>query len=661
MAAFALLGAASQGLAADDAVKVADRASVNSAAALRALERVTGLLADARWDQAAFEARLGASYDSRVADFAYVEAMVLVAKGAPRADSLERVEASLSAGLLWRSYDVADARVLCARLYAETRHYRDALTQLSLIGEGHPSADADYVRVLSLYGLKRLGEARSALRVALDRWPFDSRFARAFFLAERSLKPDEASLSVAATLLDRLYLWENEDRELLILSIPFQSDPAIRDRNIRIFRNMGNRDINPGDAGTVVDGLVNPQATLYALEYGVIDETTAFAEIFASAKTGIARSVLRQLCRLTGKETARLAIAKELESYAGVIVDDANGDGILDSRVGYRLGRPVTAEFDLDQDGYPDYTVSCDLGAPTTIVGRKGSFSVVYDEYPLVRSVAVSGREYTCKPATFSWAPVEWVRESLALSGPDFFAIAATGRESPLTERLLIGVSSFFTEPDPAREGGVTRVVLDGGVPVSSESAYRGRKYAWTTMRRGFPLERRDDRDDDGYFETISRYRADGKLDTVTVDLNANRTVDYRETYRPDGAVVYQWDDDENGVFEITSTVTAAGSTTVEWLHPDTDRPVIISIENGAPRSVRYGELLRPVVKDPVADVWWIGGLPRSSRDGAKKIEQAFNRTSSAVVVLDAGSQDRSRHIYAIRTGGLTFAELVDD
>ena len=110
---------------------------------------------------------------------------------------------------------------------------------------------------------------------------------------------------------------------------------------------------------------------LYALEYGVIDEAAAVAEIFAVSTEGIDSATLDRLCPLVADKKFRDSIASRLSSYDGVIVADSNGDGIVDSRVQYRLGRPVLAFFDADQDGYPDWTVSCDMGSPMTITAAQ--------------------------------------------------------------------------------------------------------------------------------------------------------------------------------------------------------------------------------------------------------------------------------------------------
>ena len=628
------------------------RKAVNSAAAIRSLERATQLLASRAWPDAAFEARLGETYDGAMADFPYVEALSLIAQKAPRADILERVRFSLSNGFFWRSYTKNDAIVLCARLQTETCAYREALSTLALLKD-YTGSDADYVRAASYYGLGKITDARAVVAKSLDRWPFDSRFPRLFLTREISFKPDELALKIAAAIVSRLYVWENDDRELFLLAVPFETDQANRERDIRTYRSMGKRDLD--DGSTFVPA---PASALAALEYGLLDEPSAAREILATAKTGIALADLKKLSELAGSAAVRKDISAALDSFDGIVSNDSNGDGIEDSWIQYRLGRPQTAVFDTNQDGHADYTVECALGAPVSIVGPAGE-TVTYDTYPNVRSVVKDRREYTMTPLALKWAPVVGKVEDFRLGGSDFYVLALTGKDAPLTDRYLAFSAAFYTERDESDPKKLTRVSLSSGVPVSAETMYNGRVVAQTTYARGAPVSKIEDRDGDGYFETRSLYGPAGKLSSVLVDRNANRTVEYREDYAKDGSVTAKWDSDENGSFEISQTTSADGIVRTSWVHPVTGKTVTVVVERGAPRSVSYGSLSVPVVKDPIEDLWWVRRIPADSRAFVKKITAAFNPDSSSVVssVLTIDG----KRVCAVRTGGLVFAELLDE
>jgi hypothetical protein len=628
------------------------RKTVNSAAAVRSLERATQLLAAHAWQDAAFEARLGETYDAAMADFPYIEALSLIAQKAPRADILERVRFALGDGFFWRSYTKNDAIVLCARLQTETCAYREAQATLSLLKD-YTGSDADYVRAAAFYGLGKPADARAIVAKSLDRWPFDSRFPRLFLTREASLKPDAQALKIAATVVSRLYVWENDDRELLLLAVPFETDQANRERDIRTYRSMGKRDLD--DGSTFVPA---PASALAALEYGLLDEPSAAREILATSKTGIRLPDLNKLSELAGSAAVRKEISAALDSFDGIVSDDANGDGIDDVWIQYRLGRPLEAVFDPNQDGHPDYTVACNLGAPVSIVGPSGE-TVTYDTYPNVRSVVKDRREYTMTPLALKWAPVIWKAEDFRLGGSDFYAIALTGKDAPLTDRYLASSAAFYTERDEANPKKLTRVSLNAGVPVSLETSDNGRVVAQTTYARGAPVSRIEDRDGDGYFETRSLYGPEGKLLSVLVDRNANRTVEYREDYAKDGSVTAKWDSDENGTFEISQTTSADGIVRTSWLHPVTGKPVTVVVERGAPRSVSYGSLSMPVVKDPIEDLWWVRRIPPGSRAFVKKIAEAFNPDGPSVVSVILNID--GKRVCAVRTGGLVFAELLDE
>jgi hypothetical protein len=644
--------------------------SVNTAAAIRSLKRATDLLADSSWDDAAFEAKLGATYDPGIADFAYIEALALASKGAARADVLERVAYSLSEGLFWRTYSKNEALVLCARLRAETRDYRGSLSALSLLRE-YSGADSDYVRVLDYYALGRLADARDLVSSSLERWPFDPRFPRAFLTREATRNPDARAADLAARILSRLYVWENDDRELLLLAVPFETDAARRERDIRTYRNMGKSD---GNGGAPFSPL--PSSALAALEYGIIDDVAAAREILSASATGIDLAILRTLSTLVASDESRSALASALDSFDGIITEDASLDGIVDARVRYRLGRPLIAEFDPDQDGYPDYTIECDLGSPKAITDRSRS-RILYTTYPDVLSVASLAegdreRTYTMRPLSLKFAPVEWVRERFAFGGSDFFTVRLVAQPPILTERLLVSSAAQYVErPSPSAAGNAgaasgaenpaeTRVTLDAGVPVSAETRdSRGKVTGWTAYARGYPSSASLDRDGDGYFETSMKYGPAGFLSSVTVDRNGNRTPEYREDYSTDGTVTLRWDSDENGAYEISSVTTKDGRTELRWLHPVSGAEVSVTVDDGQPRTVRSAAGTVAVVKDPFAEVWWIGRVPSDSRRLTEKIAESFNLGDDSVVTLTF--YDSNRRVSVVRTGGFLFAELLDE
>ncbi len=626
---------------------VQSRKTVNAAAAYRALERAASLLNEQRFEQASFEASLGTTYDPLMADFPYIEALALSGQGAPRADILERVELSLSDGLAWRSFDRREAVRLCARLYAETCRYTDALALLDTASDDL-NADADYIRLLSLYGLRRLDDAIALVRQSLERWPFDSRFAEAFLRVEQENPPDTVRLELARIIISRLYVWQEDRPELLLLAVPYERTADSRERNIRMYRNMLRRDTETA--------YFRALAAVLALEYGLVPEETAVEELMRLASDGVPRDLLFSMEPLLVTDSVRKGFLEQLAGFNGILVHDRNNDGITDSRVRYRMGRPVYAEFDTRQNGYPELTVTAELGEPAVISLVRASMEITYDIYPSVARVHRESRDYTMRPQALKWGPIQWERNDSIPEG--FYYLTIQDRIEPLTGQMLSGAALYYSEPIADISDGEVRYVLENSIPVMSEQRVRGMLYSQTTYRSGRPVRTLKDSNEDGYFETIVEYDNGGSITKIVIDQNANRTYEYQEQYTPDGTTVKRWDTDEDGVFEIEWEISSGGMERSRWIHPVNGRPVEAVIEKGQPRSVTYGTVSRPVLTDSFNDIQWIGRIPSDSREIAKTILQHLNREPAAVVcpMMKIGSL----HFAVVRTGGFVFVELLD-
>ncbi|MBN1616214.1 MAG: tetratricopeptide repeat protein [Spirochaetales bacterium] len=623
--------------------------SVNTAAALRALQQAVDHINAGEWDQARFFAQLGTSYDSTLADFPYIDALALLASDGGRGAAIERLEQALATGRPWRSYDRKSAVLVCARLYAETTRYAQALTLLDEVAS-YSSADADYVSALCLYGTGRIREARSLISRAIDRWPFDPRFPRLFLIREKKGSPDDLSLNIASRITARLSVWENEDRELLLLTVPFEPSADIRKRNIRIYRGMGKNDQQEGQEG------LSPLAALLALEYGLIDETRALEEVFSFSQTGLYRDDLVVLSSLiAGKET-RARMVDILRDWNGLLHEDSNGDGLIDSRVLYQMGRPYHAYLDPNQDGDIDYELTCSLGKIEQVSIASQGISVRYETYPAVKTITQHGREYVMVPGTFSWAPVSWKGDTFNLGGEPLYTFHYTRSITALTEHALIMSATYYRESSD--DGSELRVMLEKGVPLMGERRLGGRVYERILYTRGLPSRASRDENADGHFETIVDYDGQGEIRTISVDNNANSTWEYRETYSPDGSVQKQWDSDENGSWEVSWTLGADGTEESSWIHPIHALTVTVTVEAGSPRMVRCGESVLAVVRDPVEDLWWIGRMPNEVRDISTRLLEILNHSEPEVVssILTLNG----RRYMTVRTGGFIFVELIN-
>lgn len=621
-----------------------------SPTATRLLQQAISALSSGEYQVAEFQASLGTSYDPVLADFPYIEALSLVAQSAPKKNIIAALERSLAQGMFWRTYDRSDALVLCARFYGLTCRYHDSLTLLNEAG-ARPTADSDYVRAYALYGLGQHNNARNAISEALGRWPFDPRFPRLFLEREKNLISTSQGRSLASTILSRLYVWEDLDRELLLLAVAYESDPAVRERNIRVYRNMGKNDNSQNS--------LSISSVIVALEYGLMSEEDSLDEIFSASQTGIPLPVLTSFARLSGSKSVRDSFRNLLRDFEGIITLDSNGDGIVDVRIQYQLGLPFLIEIDSNQDEIIDYAIQCNLGTPTHIDAFEGVQTIVYDTYPYVRSVTVNDREYTLKPLNLSWSPISIDRQDYGLENLDFYTVSVMQNVPRLTSLVLASNAVFYVERDKTLPGGTTRVVLEDSIPILSESRENGRLYSWSTYKRGIIEKNLSDMNGDGYFETSKTYDLQGNLLTVTIDKNANRVPEYREIHKSDGSLSIQWDTDENGIPDITWTKSLGAKEVIEYLHPVTLLSVRIDLESGSPRAVTHGDSRIQVVKDPVANIWWISRIPLKSREIRTFLEKTHNPEDSPVVVYNTTFEGQS--LVVVQTGGKCFVEIFDE
>lgn len=625
--------------------------TINAQAAAVALERASYMLTVSEWDQALFEAKLGSAYDPLLADFSYIEALVYIATEKPRYQSIERLEYALSKGLQWRFYNKSEATLLCSRLYAETNRYTEALSLLDKL-KPYSFADADFVKILCLLALGQNDKAIDSIDSALDTWPFDVRFPRLFLERFSSIRPSQKSVSLSTKILSRLYVWENEDRELLLLAVPFIRDAITKEKNILTYRSMGKND------STSKNPRINALSAVFALELGLISENTAVQEIIDCAQSGIELDLVQKILDLLITKEARNLLLGFLSHFSGLVINDANNDGIIDSYIQYEAGRPSFAFFDPNQDGLKTISVYSDFGSPLRILMGHPKKEIFYDTYPYIKSVKEENREYSLRPRSLSWAPIEWVKEFTAISELSFYSFFLTNKQEILSEKSLLSYAAFYTEPD-LLDGGFATTHLDNGSIISSESKENGVLYKLTKYVKGIPSVSQVDRDRDGVFETLIYYSNTGKIKNILVDLNNNKIAEYKETWISDSLKTIEWDSDENGIWDISWQERSGSIVSITWLHPQTKLPVLIEIVQEKPRSVSYNNKTSPVIKDIQENVWWVGRVPSSASASAKKINDFFNQSEVSVVSTVINSEKHS--IFAVRTGGYIFAELLND
>lgn len=644
---------------------------VNLSAALSCLQNSAELCTEEKWKDALFEAQLGEVYDPATADFFYVQALAGLKLNYPNADILEKAEAACSSGMIWRLYDINAGRLLAAQINCLMLKYKEALELVELLP--FESADSDYVKADALYGLGRDREAKLLISEALDRWAFDSRFAKLFFLRERGKKVSFFGKKLAGRIISRLYSWQEEDPSLLLLASPFETRSEENIRRLKLYRGM----YLPFTESYNLSDLYNRSySILLCLRYGIIDEDTAVNEFFSIrayyfnpiekeylVTYALYESHLVELLRLVANSRLRKELKKKLSLYEGLIVDDSNGDLIIDSKVYYKNGRPWCAEFDHRQTGYPDYTVECNFGIPSVIYGKKNAYEVSYDSYPAIKAFTKKGIKYVMRPLDLNWAPLELKELNLKLYGIHqkqnaFFSLKVDKDAGSLHEGILIYSSAFSEEKLSYLSGGIKKVFFDKGLPVKAEVRLGSDLYSQTNYRNGLPVFEYIDKNGDGYFETRAEYDSKGLLKRTDIDLNKNKLYEYSEYYEKDDSIIKTWDSDENGIFEIKHIQYKNGDSQTEWIHPKFNKQIRIDFKDGVPVQLFDGKQTLILVQQG-KEVFWLNRSPTNIEKVNEKLIEIFNQNDIPVVSYMLSINDAE--VYAVRSGGLIFAEIINE
>ena len=643
---------------------------INTSYALQYLQKAAAFYADSNYAECLEYVEKGITFDDSFSDFFYLKAQCLIQMNSIRARCLEAAETALTSGLKLRIYNRDNLILLLARLYTETERYNEALQVLETLA--FASADRDFYRASALYGLERDEQARDVIETALSRWSFDVRFPRLFFLQERDKPMTRTGKKLADSLLQQLYVWIEQEPSLVVHAAPFDPNPQENNRRLNVYRNMYAAGSQKLDARTQL------AAVLAELRYGVIDEKTAVEEFFAvttaghlpqkaNVKTSITAlysDQLIELCRLTGMNAVRKEIGKRLKTFSGILLEDDNHDGILNAAVFFEQGRPISAYFDLNQDEEYEYQVQCNFGAPDLIVTPKNGYAVQYDSYPAIHSIVQKAekREYTMRPLALRWEPLAQTELDLRLrdtdaDAPAFFTLQLRNNARLLQKHDFIFSVLYSEEPALSDEKAVVRTHFEDGLMISAETKRGTQTIALTRYWNGVLAQKEYDYDGDGVFEMLEQYGKQGKLEKISVDINKNKLFEYYEVYKTDGAVVKNWDENEDGTPEIQYTQFPSGNAQTVWKHRFSGLPVSVYYKGGVPERLTIGKTSLPLIKDPSYNVYWLEMRPSFSDKVAEKL---------AELLKDNGPDVKARtvlignyEVYAVRSEGAVFVQVL--
>lgn len=655
----------------------ADAENADVESALVYLNRASAFLNSGDVEFAHTAVNDGISCSDTVADLFYLQAVLYSKEGYPLADVLASAHEAFQDGRHWFRFDREIAAVFTAGLLVETARYQEALALLNG-GSSRASADADSLRCRIYYASGNIPAAREMISMALKRWSSDIRFPLLFFQFENPVDstggfgrgPDVfQAFEIATEIVASWNILHNADADasLSLQALPFVAsvDPDAASMIVRRLWYMGGREALPDDLA--------PAAVTAAFREGLLGGSEAVDAFFERRADGIALQDLLAFCSAALVDVNDAAACEEiaavLSAYDGVVFDDVSGDRVPDSFVSYKQGRPYSAVYDVNQDGYQDMVVDCAFGEPVSLVIPGVDFSVEYRSYPSPSMVKTGDTVYSMRPNGFAVSPISVRPFDFGFLTSDFFFLSPDAGFAPPDKARLAEAAVSSMETTSGSDGGEIRVetVYDEfGRPFSVRKTRDGSVFSDCVYRDGLPFEERLDEDGDEYFEKRVFYDGGGRIVSLSVDVDKDSAPDYTENFNDDGSVLVCWYEDGASDPAVRWTKMPDGRASAVWLHPETAIPVTVVFQNaGGPQenenafTVTYRGETRDIVYDGESGFWWFERVPAGSREIASSVAAAINQTDSPVVSVYVPVE--TGIVYVVKAGGKTFAEFMYD
>jgi hypothetical protein len=435
-----------------------------------------------------------------------------------RRSILEALEYALATDR-WNICNPEQARFLKIENLIALRAYAEALSELGRVRKSPREAELT-LRILSL---SNHGEFRRYLTETLDRYPREPGPVRVFLgflkaMDKAGLNPQREDLALLELAVRRLPALLLNDADLAWMAAPFMRDTAEAKRLVSAYRAIH----EPA-----------PASLPAALKLGVIDDETALEELFAAAGSKVLRlDILEEVWGLLRRQGARAVFRRNLSIYSGVILEDADRDGIPDAFAEYRVGVLVSAGYNRAQDGVPDLTVFFEAGDPRRAVsllplensgaGRKEA-RVTWEQYPAILEVELDGAKYISRLMGLNFQPFNFIE----LWGSEAYFPRLDPLNPPLTRRTLVSEALRVERPSAEFYGGIEVVELNQGIPVRAREYVNGLMVSETEFLRGRPQLQRVDLNFDGKMDTVRHFRREYRAVELEELWNYDRNIDY--------------------------------------------------------------------------------------------------------------------------------------
>ena len=484
------------------------------------------LVDDGRWAEALTALERASAFSSVSSDISYLLALARSHGHKPRGGVLKALEMALNVGR-WKMYSPDDARLLKAENLIALGVYSEALSELSKTSKSPREAELT-LKALLYY---RPAEFLRYMTDILDRYPRENEPVRIFFSYLKTkdaagATASESDLQLLELVVRRLPVLLLKDAELAWMAAPFMRDTPEAKRLVQAYRAVN----DPVSASLPA-----------ALKLGVIDEEIALEELFGTknkfsgaADASLDINLMGEVWGLLRREEARAIFRRNLLVFSGVISEDANRDGIIETTVEYSRGMLRQASYDAAQSGIPDMTIYFEAGDPrradylippeNTEASPSRKEAVVYwERYPAVEEVEMEGARYIPRPLSFHFSPVKFEE----LWGSTVLFPRRDRMSPPLTRRVLVFQSLRIERPSLEFSKGKEVVELDQGIPVRAREYVGESMVAETDFIRGRPQLQRVDLDLDGKMETFRHFKRDYRSRELEELWDYDRNIDY--------------------------------------------------------------------------------------------------------------------------------------